>query len=570
MFKSYTNIIILFVQSTSVTVFPSHLMKYRPELTLQQLRRQRIGCAECLPLLLWKEDDRHHHTNEREDRSSSFPLLLLLRWLRTLVIDGGDTRTWNDGDELRSAKCAAYITDTLRMQQRWVLPCVVNRVVLTSSIQTRCCFVRDPLQQYIQSLPLLTALDLRSCRLWLGESNSEFNDFLNAVADCHCTTLRCLYLPRYLSDDVPQSTLDRFTMLEELDVSGCRKITNVDFCSASLRVLYANECYDLTNDGLKNATKLEVLHIQGCYKVTSVAHCLLELKLNFSRTINDTLKDCHRLQVLDAHERGDFFGAQGTLSLEPFVHRLRELRAAPGTINDAVLSKATSLVRLEVAGCRDVTTVAPFGSTLIELDACCSGIDDDGLSSATNLVILNASYNEGITSVSPFGTSLLEVDAGGYCGLNDESLRFASNIVWLSVCRNKKIRSLSSFGASLRHLVARYDWNPFRERFDKATRLVTLDAGVREKLCLPFPESLQQIVINGENDETTKNLMRSGFSQIEQTVWVRPVKLRCALCGQFSTKAMKEESSKEAKKKERCRGRKERSWRNSRKRTREA
>ena len=47
------------------------------------------------------------------------------------------------------------------------------------------------------------------------------------------------YHPRRVGSDVSQSSLDRFTMLEELDVTICQTFTNVDFCAATLRALNA-------------------------------------------------------------------------------------------------------------------------------------------------------------------------------------------------------------------------------------------------------------------------------------------------------------------------------------------
>ena len=103
---------------------------------------------------------------------------------------------------------------------------------------------------------------------------------------------------------LPQSILDRFGKLEGLDVAECETITTVDFCAATIRVLYANRCENLTSAGLQNATKLEVLHVADCRAVTSVspfAHCLLELNVSGSCGVGSVaLSQCYRLQVLDA------------------------------------------------------------------------------------------------------------------------------------------------------------------------------------------------------------------------------------------------------------------------------
>ena len=165
-------------------------MQFRPDFALSQLRIKQQQSAVHTPLLEGP--------------------LLRLRWLRTLSIDCSDVPV-----DQRDA----FVHDTLAVQQRSVLPCAVQRVVVKE--------MRDSgtLQQYLQSLPLLTALDLRGC-------SEEFvsDSFLCAVADAH-PWLQRLYLP--LESSAPQSTLDRFKQLEELDVTKSKTITNVDFCATT-------------------------------------------------------------------------------------------------------------------------------------------------------------------------------------------------------------------------------------------------------------------------------------------------------------------------------------------------
>ena len=149
----------------------------------------------------------------------------------------------------------------------------------------------------------------------------------------------CCRVPLPAGSLVSQSALDRFTTLDELDVTWCQTITNVDFCAATLRVLHANCCGNLSNNGLKNATKLEVLHVAGCKNVTNVspfAHSLLELSVSgslqdgvafswsseeCSGIDSDALSQCFRLQVLDASANDKI------VTLQPFAARLRELNA---------------------------------------------------------------------------------------------------------------------------------------------------------------------------------------------------------------------------------------------------
>ena len=192
--------------------------------------------------------------------------ILTLRWLRTLSP-----------------------SRTLAVQQRSVLACAVQCVVVSVFGQTNATI----LKQYLMSLPRLTVLDLRRCFI--------SNPFLSAVGDLHCSSLRRLYLPQ--RSCASQWTLEHFVNLEELDVSGCKTFTNVDFCAATLRVLYANGCAGLLHDGLENATNLEVVHVADCTAVTSVspfAHCLVELDASDSGISSAALSKCHRLHVLHA------------------------------------------------------------------------------------------------------------------------------------------------------------------------------------------------------------------------------------------------------------------------------
>ena len=93
-------------------------MKYRPEFALCNLRIE-------------QQQQSAVHTLRSDDP--------LLRWLRTLSIDCGDVPV-----DQRDA----FVHDTLAVQQRSVLPCAVQRVVVKE--------IRDydALQKHLQSLPL--------------------------------------------------------------------------------------------------------------------------------------------------------------------------------------------------------------------------------------------------------------------------------------------------------------------------------------------------------------------------------------------------------------------------------
>ena len=216
-------------------------------------------------------------------------------------------------------------------------------------------------------------------------------------------------------------------------------ITNVDFCAATLRVLYADGCYNLSDDGLKNATKLEVLHVAACRRVTTVlpfAHCLVGLDASSTCGISSAaLSQCYRLQVLHANEN-HMIG-----SLRPFASQLRELHAARSSVlGDAALAEATQLVKLDASfNCR-VTTVAPFGSTLIELHAVGKHCEVDSFSVATitKLVCLVADRSRCIRSVAPFASRVLELDARSSM-ISDAVLAQETNLVWLDCYKNKHI-----------------------------------------------------------------------------------------------------------------------------------
>ena len=408
--------------------------------------------------------------------------LLRLRWLRTLSIDCSvapvDQRD-------------AFVHETLAVQQRSVLPCAVQRVVV------KRMHGHETLQQYLQSLPLLISLNLRGC-------SDEFvpGSFLCPVADAH-PWLQRLYLPQ--RSLLPQSTLERFKELEELDVTNCQTITNVDFCAATLRVLYADRCPKLTSAGLQHATKLEVLHVVLCQAVSNVspfAHRLLELRASYHCGIDSAaLSQCYRLQVLDArcNDKID--------TLRPFAVRLRELHAGGcsklgvgeyNELHDAALAEATHLVKLNVYSNPFVTTVAPFGSTLIELNALGGcGIDTIGLATATNLVCLIASDNSRIQSVAPFASALLELGTEGTSsGIGDAALALATRIVWLDCTFNKRITMVAPFGSSLRHIVAMNDSSVNDAGLTTATNLVTLNCSSNPKITsLAFcATSLQELI----------------------------------------------------------------------------
>lgn len=317
------------------------------------------------------------------------------------------------------------------------------------------------------SVTRLTSLDLRGCH-----DHACTDEFLLTVAEVHASSLRRLYLRS--QSEVLQSTLNRFSHLEELDVSGCDNFVTVDFCSRTLRVLYANLCMNLTNEGLQNATRLQVLHVRQCHAVTEVtpfAHCIVELDLSFiSPPVDDgvvgsrsALSDCVRLQRL-------YVENNVTVStLQPFAENLRELDAGGDcALSDDDLVEARGLVHL-VANHR-IKTVQPFGRSLRKLRASYSPISEAGLATAINLVALDASANAHIRSLTPLSSTLLELTSSY---LDDAALSAMTNLIWLNVNNNRRMFN-ASCSPSLRHLDVTSAFFLHTDAISTATKLVTL------------------------------------------------------------------------------------------------
>ena len=183
-------------------------MKYRPQRALLRIRRRLL--------------------------SSSAKELFSLPCFRSLRLDTSETP---DDSQIRD------IVDILERLQ------VVNRLNIVEYL----CGVSLPLAAasrlgiWMESLPLLCWLDLRGCR-----SVFDCDAVLNGIKEPQ--RLKRLYLPYWSA--TRQSTLDRFAFLEELDVS--RSLYSVLFVRfGTLRVLYADDCPKLADEGLQGATRLK-------------------------------------------------------------------------------------------------------------------------------------------------------------------------------------------------------------------------------------------------------------------------------------------------------------------------
>jgi hypothetical protein len=439
-------------------------MKYRPEYQLDRLRC--ITSSESVSDAAAGRGSEHQRTATRRP-------CLHFRWLRTIVVDLSRM----------PKKQPQRAVERLALQQRAVIGCAAERVVGKRLSEDHLSHMLSFLRQCV---PLLTSLDLRTCA-----DRSVCDKFLLVVAEHHSLTMRRMCLPAHC--DFSQSTLDHFTQLEELDVNWCTNVTTVDFCSATLRVLYANYCYDLTDHGLRNATRLEVLHVSNCPNVTDVtpfAECLVELDASRCCGINTAaLSECRRLQVLHAYNNSKI------TSLRPFAHRLRELDAGgfSSSLNDATLADATRLVHLNANYNVAIKTVEPFGASLRELHARYTEMDVSGLRTAANLVSLDAAQNSRIRSLGPCAFRLLELRT---MAIGDAALQLTTHLMLLEVSGNIGLSTVEPCGISLRHLVAQNDCGALTDQgLATATNLVTLDCRGNSKLTsiLPFQHTLQQM-----------------------------------------------------------------------------
>lgn len=313
---------------------------------------------------------------------------------------------------------------------------------------------------------------------------------LKAVPNPQQLTL--LHIPN--CPNVPQAVFDKFTSLEDLDVSGGRyNLNNVHFCCATLRRLMARKVHALSDDGLVNATKLEVLDVTDCSGVTTVdpfVATLVELHAGGDCGIDDkalrTALNIRRLFVeknrkittvkpfaeklieLDAARGIDDEGLREATSIvklrvgamftpittvTPFAGTLRELEVHSMLLNDDSLADASGIVKLDVSrSMGQVRTVKPFARAIRELHVS-AGFHDDGVVDATGIVRLRAFVTCSLTTMKPFAASLLELDAGKK-GINDETLKDLTTLVKLNVENNSDVTTVAPFSSTLRELRA--------------------------------------------------------------------------------------------------------------------
>ena len=441
-------------------------MKYRPEYALMRIRNDIVV-----------DDGQGQRKYGKPQNLRTGETKLRLCWLRSWIVDCKNVPNANE---------RSHVHLVCEFQRRSVIPQVIEWVLLRN--------LRDTLT--VRIVLRVKSLDLRCCanERVVGKFVSSF------VKAASPSIVERLLLPD--GSNVKQSTFDHFTSLTELHVPFNTKIKNVHFCASTLRILFADFCEKLSDEGLLLATRLQVLHVRSCSGVTSVApfaHCLRELNAAGTCGIKSAaLSLCSQIYILNVEENINIE------TLQPFAHGLRELNAGgwlDSSIEDTTLAEAVALVKLDVSWNPQVTTVVPFASTLIELNASASpcGLSDAGLINAVNLTCLNASENEKITTVSPFAETLLELDASGDCQIDDQGLYHATKIIRLDVTWNRSISTVTPFGRSLRHLVAIAANELSDSGISSAVNLVTLDCSINESISsmTPFLKSLEELIAHG-------------------------------------------------------------------------
>lgn len=448
---------------------------------------------------------------------------LHLRWLRTIVVDLCFTEK----------KIAS--TEKFALLQRSVCNGAVERILAKELGNEHVPYLEllvKSLFGVVDGLSLcstrLTCLDLRGCdnrhpawhSFWSMMTAEEGSG--RRSASSIASSLRRLYLPRVAN--VTQATLNHFVQLEELDATCCTSLTTVDFCCKTLRVLYANFCTNLTNEGLKNATCLKVLHVSCGSRALSLVrpfqHCLVELDCSGDCGIDSAaLSDCYRLQVLRVVDN------EKITTLMPFAERLREL-AADGwnnKLDDAALVPATGLVQLSIDRNEYITTVAPFAASLRDLCASGCRLDDHGLTDAVNLVRLSALENVAIRSLAPFASSLLELDATA-SGVNDTTLSAATQLVSLSLMNGNELISTLHGNRLLKHLAANESVLT-DEGLSHVTQLITFKAWAVPKVTTlsPFRDCLQELYTDHETSIAEVQLAPNVYRVFASYMWSNAV-----------------------------------------------
>lgn len=450
----------------------------------------------------------------------------MLRWLRTAVLDCSVIATDEEQVDLLEQALAAWSSSSdtetdeerfrgvhgneervqrLELRGSWSAP-AMTRLLQTVSprFHPPGSGEQHPHHSYNDLYGWLHSVDLRDVVLLRngrdGAGSLSVVDPVEALLDAipRPGGVRRLLLPPFCS--ISQSVFERYTHLEECDMTGAAELTHVHHCAASLRCLYANYS-KLGDEGLCQATRLEVLHVASCGKVTTITPFSDSLReLDCSKRCGITSAALHeargpRLAVLIA------FDNRGITSLPESVS-LRELNIrSPCTIGDADLSHSSTsrLVRLHTHGNPNITTVRPFAETLRELAITgeCRVAD---ISLAGRLVKLNVSSNKRIVGSLP--QSLVVLDASGPdCEIEDRTLQSITSLNWLDCTSNRRVTTVAPFAASLRHLLALGDSGALNDDgLRNAAWLVSLTCHRNPHLTtiLPFAASLQELAASGD------------------------------------------------------------------------
>lgn len=440
-------------------------MLYRPDSDLERLRQNSGTFA--LPwlrtLVLLTPPQEIKMVNEETIHILPKSIIRVERVVRPARLSAGDEESSDVVSEEEEDEEAAWYT---------MSACAVERVQLKGFDQSQLLSLLPVLTHSIMKL---NALDIRGCL-------SVSDDFLLGVGSAH-PYLQRLYLPP--KSDVAQETLNLFTKLEELDASHCHSLRNVDFCSSTLRVLYASP--KLKSEGVHQARKLEVLalSLKDGADISFCASDLLELYVldcgNEWCKVKG-LNDLTRIQVL----RGLSDHFVKTLQ----AHQLTKLRE---TDVDLVKLSSSSVVRKLVSATVFPTAPGilfsekvPVGDALRHLYFFGNSFDLRSCFQQTrNLVFLQISVFRGNDGAPLVPGSVLELVAGS--PVDDRTIADAAKkarIMYLDVAYNKQVTTVAPLSASLRHLVCNLDVkevNAWRLGSGGGGSLVTLNGEERAR-----------------------------------------------------------------------------------------
>lgn len=153
-----------------------------------------------------------------------------------LFLNAFKTEVWKTHD------CVSLLLSFVRsigVEKEWCnsksLVCQLKSRLLLERLTIGCDLSHENVKESLIEL-LKTRLVSLTELFFSRENLALLNDLLKSIS--HPQRIRRLHLP--WNSSVQQPTLDRFTSLVELNISGCKQLTSVHFCAKSLRILYAS------------------------------------------------------------------------------------------------------------------------------------------------------------------------------------------------------------------------------------------------------------------------------------------------------------------------------------------